>query len=69
LGVVELEKLTKIISKSGSALRVLMRVMVFPDPGGPQRRKGLCSESQEQRTSWCLRVSMVVMIKSASVTL
>jgi hypothetical protein len=65
---VELEKLTKIISKSGSALRVLMRVIVLPDPGGPQRMNGLCSLSQEHRMSWCLRVSTVEMIKSASVT-
>lgn len=49
-GLVDDEKLTKIISKSGRAFRVDMRVIVLPEPGGPQRRKGLCSDSQEQST-------------------
>jgi len=50
-GFVEEEKLTKIISNSGSAFSVDIKVIVFPEPGGPQRMKGLCSESQEQRIS------------------
>lgn len=50
-GLVEEEKLTKIISNSGSALRVDIRVIVLPDPGGPHNRKGLCYDSQEQRIS------------------
>jgi hypothetical protein len=50
-GLVDDEKLTKIISNSGRALRVDMRVIVLPDPGGPHNKKGLCSESQEQRIS------------------
>lgn len=48
-GFVEEEKFTKIISKSGSALRVDISVIVFPEPGGPHNKNGLCSDSQEQR--------------------
>ena len=50
-GLVEDEKFTKIISNSGRAFKVDMRVMVLPEPGGPQSKKGRCSESHEQRTS------------------
>jgi len=51
LGLVPEEKLTKIISNYGRALRVDMRVIVLPEPGGPHNKNGLCSESQEQRIS------------------
>ena len=50
-GVVEEEKLMKIISISVNFFKVAISVMVFPDPGGPQRMKGLLSDSQLQRTS------------------
>ena len=33
-------------SKSGRALSAEKSVIVFPDPGGPQRTIGLCSASQ-----------------------
>lgn len=67
-GLVEEEKLTKIISKSGRALSVDINVMVFPEPGGPQSKKGLCSESQEHRIYWWRIVSTVGIMTSASVT-
>jgi hypothetical protein len=51
LGLVEEEKLTKIISNYGSAFKVDIKVIVLPDPGGPQSKNGLCSESHEQRIS------------------
>ena len=51
MGVVELEKFTKIISKSGNYLRVLINVMVLPEPGGPNKINGRCSLSQEHNTS------------------
>jgi hypothetical protein len=50
-GVVDDEKLMKIISMSCTFLRVAIRVMVLPDPGGPQSKNGLFSWSQEHRTS------------------
>ena len=50
-GLVDDEKLTKIISNYGRAFSVDISVIVFPDPGGPQRMNGLCSDSQEQRIS------------------
>lgn len=68
LGLVPDEKFTKIISNYGSALRVDIRVIVLPEPGGPHNKNGLCSESHEQRIYWCLKVSTVGMITSASVT-
>lgn len=68
-GEVELEKLTKIISKSVKAFKVAIKVIVFPDPGGPQSKNGLCSDNHEHKTSWCLKVSIVVMTSSASQTL
>lgn len=46
----EEEKLTKIISKSGRAFKVDIKVIVLPDPGGPHNKNGLCSESQEHKT-------------------
>lgn len=67
-GLVEEEKLTKIISNYGNAFKVDINVIVLPDPGGPQRRKGLCSDNHEHNIYWCLRVSTVGMITSASVT-
>jgi hypothetical protein len=68
-GLVDDEKFTNIISKSGSAFRVDINVIVFPDPGGPHSRKGLCSDNQEHRIYWCRIVSTVGMMTSASVTL
>lgn len=65
----ELLKLMKIISKSVKALSVLIKVIVLPLPGGPHNKKGLCSLSHPHRTSLCLRVSTVSMMRSASVTL
>lgn len=50
-GLVDDEKLTKIISNSGRAFSVDINVIVLPDPGGPQRINGLCSDNQEQRIS------------------
>jgi hypothetical protein len=50
-GVVDDEKLIKIISMSLTILRVAIKVMVFPDPGGPHSKNGLFSLSQEKRTS------------------
>ena len=49
LGFVVLEKLIKIISHSGNYLRVVIRVIVFPDPGGPQIKNALCSDIQLPR--------------------
>lgn len=49
LGFVDEEKLTKIISKSGNAFKVDMRVIVLPEPGGPQRINGRCSDNHEHR--------------------
>jgi hypothetical protein len=49
LGLVEDEKLTKIISNYGRALSVDIKVMVLPEPGGPQSKNGLCSDSHEHK--------------------
>ena len=68
-GSVLLLKLTKIISKSVNDFRVDIKVIVFPDPGGPHNKNGLCSLIQPHNTSLCLNVSTVSIIKSASVTL
>jgi hypothetical protein len=51
LGLVEEEKLTKIISKSANYFKVDIKVIVFPDPGGPHSKNGLCSDNQLQSTS------------------
>ena len=67
-GFVEDEKFTKIISKSGSALSVDIKVIVLPEPGGPHNKNGLCSESHEHRIYWWRIVSTVGIITSASVT-
>ena len=50
-GIVPLEKLIKIISKSGNCFKVLIKVIVLPEPGGPHKIKGLCSLSQEHKIS------------------
>jgi hypothetical protein len=50
-GSVEDEKFTNIISKSVKFYRVDIKVMVLPDPGGPQIIKGLCSKSHPHKTS------------------
>jgi hypothetical protein len=44
------EKLIKIISISGNTLSVAYKVIVFPDPGGPQSKKGLCSDNHAPNT-------------------
>jgi hypothetical protein len=49
-GVVDDEKLTKIISKSGNAFSVDIKVIVLPEPGGPHSKNGRCSDNQEHRT-------------------
>ena len=43
LGFVVEEKFKKIISQSGSDFKVVIKVIVLPEPGGPQIRKALCS--------------------------
>lgn len=48
-GFVDDEKLTKIISNSGKAFNVDINVIVFPDPGGPHNKNGLCYESHEHK--------------------
>lgn len=48
-GVVPEEKLMKIISNSGRDFNVDINVIVLPEPGGPQRIKGLCSDNQEHK--------------------
>src|SRR5271156_976294 len=50
-GVVALEKLIEATSKFGSFRRALNKVIVFPEPGGPQRMTGRCSDIQEYNTS------------------
>ena len=50
-GVVALEKLSPTTSILGNLRKALKRVMVLPDPGGPHKISGLCSASQEERTS------------------
>ena len=42
LGLVDDEKFTKIISNSGKAFSVDIKVIVLPEPGGPHSMKGLC---------------------------
>lgn len=46
-GFVDDEKLTKIISKSGKAFNVDIKVIVLPDPGGPHSKNGRCSDNHE----------------------
>ena len=48
--------------------RALDKVMVLPEPGGPQSMRGLCSESHEDRTSSWRTVSMVGTTTSEAVT-
>ena len=54
---------------SGSDLRALNNVMVFPDPGGPHRTRGLCSASHVNSRDSCRTVSMVGMTTSGAATL
>ena len=56
-------------SKSGSALSAEKSVIVFPDPGGPQRTMGLCSASQVQRRDSWRTVSRVGTTMSGEPTL
>jgi flagellin-specific chaperone FliS len=49
--VVALEKLRPTTSMSGGLRNALKRVVVFPEPGGPQSIRGLCSDNQEYNTS------------------
>src|SRR5258707_15871435 len=67
-GVVALEKLRPTTSMSGNLRRALNKVMVLPDPGGPHSISGLCSDSQEYRTSSWRTVSMVGTTTSEAVT-
>lgn len=55
LGSVELEKLRLAMTRFGMAWSVEVSVMVFPDPGGPQRIRGLCDASHALSTSTCLQ--------------
>lgn len=48
-GAVPDEKFTKIISNYGRDLRVDIKVIVLPDPGGPHRINGRCSDNHEHR--------------------
>ena len=50
-GVVELEKLMKIISMSVSFFSVAIKVIVLPEPGGPHSKNGRFSLNQLQSTS------------------
>ena len=59
----------KTISQLGKDFKVDIKVIVFPEPGGPQIKNALCSESHAPRINWCLKVSTVVIIKSESFTL
>ncbi|KAJ8586197.1 hypothetical protein M405DRAFT_909138, partial [Rhizopogon salebrosus TDB-379] len=67
-GVVVLEKLRLTISMSGSLCNALKRVIVFPEPGGPQSIRGLCSDNQEYNTSSWRTVSIVGTTMSEDVT-
>lgn len=57
LGSVELEKLRLARTRLGMACKVDVRVMVFPDPGGPHSIKGLWEASHAFNTSTCLQVT------------
>lgn len=58
-GVVLAEKLINVRTKFGWSFRVDIRVIVFPDPGGPQRIKGFWLSSQWPSIVWCQIVSTV----------
>lgn len=64
----EIEKLL-LTSMSGSARRALNNVIVLPEPGGPQRTRGLCSASQVYKRDSCLTVSTVGITTSGAATL
>lgn len=49
LGFVDDEKFTKIISNYGKALRVDIKVIVLPEPGGPHNKNGLCYDNHEHK--------------------
>src|SRR5579862_4102013 len=67
-GVVALEKLIEATSKFGSFRKALNKVIVFPEPGGPHKITGRCSDIQEYNTSSCRTVSIVGMTVSAVFT-
>ena len=67
--VVPEEKFREAKKTSGIFLKVEVSVMVFPDPGGPQRIIGFLVLMKEIKTSTCLTVSLVVMTRSVAVTL
>lgn len=54
LGSVELEKFRLASTRLGMACSVDVNVIVLPDPGGPQRIRGLCEASHAFSTSTCL---------------
>lgn len=49
-GRVVLEKLIKIISQLGRLFKVVINVIVLPEPGGPQIIKARCSLIQLPKT-------------------
>lgn len=53
-GSVELEKLRLARTRFGMACRVDVSVIVLPEPGGPQRIRGLWEASHALSTSTCL---------------
>ena len=67
-GVVALEKLRPTTSMPGSLRRAPKRVTVFPEPGGPQRMRGLCSDNHEYSISSWRTVSTVGTTTSDAVT-
>ena len=58
-GEVSLEKLRDNNSNCGDFLNASNNVIVFPEPGGPQSNKGLCSFRTENINCSCLTVSKV----------
>ena len=62
-------KWTVLTSKSGRARRALKSVIVLPEPGGPQRTIGLCSNSHVDSSASCRTVSMVGITTSGAPTL
>lgn len=54
LGSVELEKFRLTRTRFGMACSVDVSVIVFPDPGGPHRIRGLWEASHAFSTSTCL---------------
>ena len=62
-------EITKRTSRSGRARKALKSVMVLPEPGGPHRTIGLCSNSHVDRSASCRTVSMVGITTSGAPTL